>query len=86
MAGEHLDLTNAPASQPAHPAHPAKTAGESNADKPYLGVTFECCQVYRRIYINQSGDEYVGRCPRCGQRVQFRVGSGGTNQRFFTAR
>lgn len=84
MAGEDLDYTSVPATRSSHQSN--SPSSEQNTDRPYLGVKFECCQVYQRVYMNRSGDAYSGRCPRCGKQVQFRVGPGGTNQRFFTAR
>lgn len=59
-------------------------AGDTaNASRPYLSVRFDCCKVYLRIYRNADGKRYSGRCPRCGKQVNFLVGEGGTNARFF---
>ena len=52
----------------------------------FLGVMFECCNVYGRLYKNKEGTYYVGRCPRCMRELKIRIGEGGTNQRFFRAR
>lgn len=54
--------------------------------RKFLGVHFRCCNVYARIYINPEGTVYKGGCPRCGKRVEVKVGPGGTDSRFFTAR
>ncbi len=54
-------------------------------NKPFLGVHFQRCKVYGRLYKNQEGDAYEGRCPRCGHRYRVAIGSSGTNKRFFDA-
>jgi len=53
--------------------------------KKFLGIMFNCCNVYARIYKNKEGTAYVGRCPRCMRSVKVKVGEGGTNTRFFNA-
>ena len=70
------------------------SSGESSAGaqspesstRPYLGIQFDCCGVYQRIYRDASGSAYRGRCPRCGKTVNFPVGQGGTASRFFVVR
>ena len=54
--------------------------------RPFLGVLFECCRVYLRIYRNPEDEFYVGRCPRCGKVTRFRVGADGSNARFWSVR
>ena len=54
-------------------------------DRPWVGIHFDCCFVYTRIYRNASGTAYAGRCPRCMRKVSLRVGPGGTDARFFIA-
>lgn len=53
--------------------------------RPHIGITFKCCNVYTRIYINRAGTAYVGYCPKCTAKVEVKVGPGGTDARFFTA-
>jgi hypothetical protein len=74
--GRHLDLSCEEAAAPA-PAGPAA--------KPFLGVHFACCDVYSRVYPNPQHTAYVGHCPRCARRVEFLIGPGGTDCRFFRA-
>lgn len=56
-----------------------------SSDK-FLGIIFECCHVYRRVYINREKNAYEGRCPQCYRKVKVVIGTEGTTQRFFTAR
>jgi hypothetical protein len=74
--GTYLDLTSdGPVGKP--------TAGKRA--KSFLGVHFTCCDVYSRVYPNREWTEYIGYCPRCAKRVNFKIGPGGTDARFFTA-
>ncbi len=51
----------------------------------WVGVRFDCCSVYTRLYRNRGGTAYVGCCPRCARSVKIKVGPGGTDCRFFAA-
>jgi len=59
---------------------------EQKTHKKFLGIHFECCNVYRRIYLNKDLNAYEGRCPKCQRSVKVLVGPNGTDQRFFSAR
>jgi hypothetical protein len=54
--------------------------------RKFLGIHYECCNVYSRAYVNRDGTKYEGSCPRCHKRVEVKIGTGGTDSRFFTAR
>ncbi len=49
----------------------------------FLGVMFECCGVYGRLYKNKAGTHYTGYCPKCMKPVKIKIGEGGTTERFF---
>ena len=54
--------------------------------KKFIGILFECCNVYRRIYINKGKNAYEGKCPKCDGEIKIMIGPGGTDTRFFSAR
>lgn len=54
--------------------------------KKFIGILFECCNVYRRIYINKGKNAYEGICPKCNSEVKVMIGPSGTDTRFFSAR
>jgi hypothetical protein len=54
--------------------------------RPFLGILFECCGVYARVYRQPDQRHYAGRCPRCLRAVRVRVGPDGSSSRMFRAR
>ena len=75
--GQHLDLSSG--------GEPGNPAGKPPKGGQFLGVHFECCDIYSRVYPNRERTAYVGHCPRCAKRVEFKIGQGGTDSRFFRA-
>ena len=61
-------------------------AAGSVTRRPFLGIRFECCKTYGRIYRNNQRNAYVGKCPRCFAKVTVPIGNEGSSTRFFTAR
>ncbi|MDR0869176.1 MAG: hypothetical protein LBN39_00125 [Planctomycetaceae bacterium] len=71
-------------------SEPDKPVKQDTADVPkeerrFIGVRFNCCGVYVRVYVNKDGTAYEGRCPKCYKPVKFKIGTGGTDNRFFDA-
>lgn len=56
---------------------------KSTTKRAFLGIWFDCCNTYGRIYKNAQGTAYTGRCPKCLRPVTVRIGGDGTSQRFF---
>lgn len=54
--------------------------------REYIGVTFQCCHVYTRIYINKKRNAFVGWCPRCGVKMEVFISTEGSDSKFFTAK
>ena len=59
---------------------------EMGKGKPFLGILFKCCNTYGRIYKNKEQSAYEGRCPKCGRKVNFMIGTQGCDSRFFEVR
>ncbi|NRA26328.1 MAG: hypothetical protein HRU10_03655 [Opitutales bacterium] len=87
--GNYLDVqigangSESPAIEASDPTSPG--ASEPGVPKKYLGVHFVECHAYGRMYPNFTNTHFVGRCPKCGQPIRARIGSDGTNARFFRA-
>jgi hypothetical protein len=58
-------------------------SNRQQTSRPWLSVRFDCCGVYQRIYRSADGTHYQGACPRCGGKIRFNVGKGGSSSRFF---
>lgn len=54
--------------------------------RPFIGIMFECCHVYQRIYLNKERTAFRGGCPKCGKRVEVLVDPNGEKNPFFVAR
>jgi len=62
---------------------------EQSNQRKFIGVWFECCHTYGRLYKNKEGTIYSGRCPRCLRPVQVPINAdseNATNRRFFRGR
>jgi ssDNA-binding Zn-finger/Zn-ribbon topoisomerase 1 len=53
--------------------------------KEFVGVIFKCCNVYSRIYINAKGTAFIGKCPKCGAKLEAKISKEGSSHRFFIA-
>ncbi len=56
----------------------------SQKSRPFIGIKFECCNAYRRIYLTADKSAFAGSCPKCGAPVRIRTGPGGSKSRFWT--
>jgi hypothetical protein len=63
----------------------ARREESGSRGRPFIGIRFECCGVYLRVYLNRAGTAYVGWCPKCARRAEVRVDPCGTRERFFRA-
>ena len=80
-----LDIVSDPTPPPVMIMPEGQTLPEKKEQRKFIGVKFNCCGVYVRVYINKEGTAYEGRCPKCFRSVKFKVGEGGTDHRFFEA-
>ncbi len=78
MAGRHLDITICDGGE-------SGRADSGDHVRPWIGVHFECCNCYTRIYRRPDVAQYAGRCPRCGRTVTVEVGPEGVSARIFRA-
>jgi len=85
MDSPRFEVTSEPPAGAAGQKAAKANAGAAGQRRKFLGVTFACCGIYNRVYINRDGTAYEGRCPKCGKPVKLRIGPGGTDARFFTA-
>ncbi len=79
-SGYTIDIVSAPEGEIHHECDDARSA------RPWVGVQFECCGIYARIYREPEVPSYEGRCPRCGRPISIRVGPEGLRTRFLRAR
>jgi hypothetical protein len=63
----------------------SERVASQNEIRPWVGIKFDCCGAYTRVYRNRQQDAYEGRCPRCGRPVRLQIGPGGTTSRMFRA-
>ena len=59
---------------------------ESPKQRPFIGVLFECCHVYTRVYANKERTAFVGWCPKCAKKLEVEISPTGSTERIFRAR
>jgi len=52
-------------------------------DGEFIGVTFTCCNIYTRIYLNKKRTAFVGWCPKCAAKMEVFLSPAGSKARFF---
>jgi len=62
------------------------TAGNWQISKQFVGIRFDCCNIYNRIYMNKEKTAYEGRCPKCLRKISIKIGKDGVSTRFFSAK
>ena len=53
--------------------------------RPFIGVTFKCCNAYARIFLNHEGTAYAGHCPKFSAPIRVKAAPGGSKSRFWNA-
>ncbi len=84
-ASDRADADAQHAAQSAAAPGAAPDLPESPEARPFIGVLFECCGIYARVYRAAGMPEYRGRCPKCLRAMRVRIGPGGVDARFFRA-
>lgn len=62
-----------------------KSVDNLQCGKPFIGIKFDCCTVYNRIYMNKEKTAYEGRCPKCLRKISVKIRKDGVSTRFFSA-
>jgi len=57
----------------------------NNRKREFIGVIFQCCRVYSRIYLDKKKKMFAGHCPRCGAKLNILISDSGSESRFFVA-
>ena len=61
------------------------------SDKPerkkrdFIGVQFDCCKTYTRVYLKDGGRSQIAHCPKCGKPFTIRFSPSGTDDVFWIA-
>lgn len=61
----------------------AQRKNKNEGGREFIGIFWECCKVYSRVYLNSRRSAFVGWCPKCARRVQVDVSPTGSRSRFF---
>ena len=81
MAGESFDAS----SEPTRGSKGNNKKQASPDRRQFLGVQFDCCRTYSRIYINRDRTAFVGHCPKCGKQIHVKISPDGMDAKFFSA-
>jgi len=52
-------------------------------ENKFIGILFECCNIYRRIYMNKEKNAYEGKCPNAMERLRWRLDQAERRHVFF---
>ncbi|HPF41473.1 MAG TPA: hypothetical protein PK093_22790 [Phycisphaerae bacterium] len=78
--GRHLDITDLDP-----PGETPMADSATSSHRVWVGVYYECCAAYARVYRRPDDLRYQGRCPECGASVSIRVGPNGIAARMLIA-
>ena len=48
----------------------------------FVGIMFDCCNIYGRLYLSKQRTAFEGRCPRCYRQVSVPASENGVDARF----
>jgi len=63
----------------------SKREKDSVTGRSYIGVHYECCQVYSRVYLKQEQKKQISHCPKCGNAFHIKFSENGTDSPFWLA-
>jgi len=51
-------------------------------NRQFVGIIFDCCRKYGRLYVNDDGTAFEGHCPRCYRKVRVPIAEDGVAATF----
>ena len=57
-------------------------SAERDTARPFVGIIYDCCDTYGRLYLNRTSTAFEGHCPRCYRKVTVAAAENGSEDRF----